>query len=288
MLITAPTLGLIRRVPVPHAVREFVAFGYKQARACIFAGSFFGLLFISTQFEVPGLARYDLILIGAIAIQIALLATRAESFDELKMIMLYHVLGFALEAFKTHPAIGSWSYPEDGLTKIGTVPLYSGFMYSAIGSYMSQAWRLFDLRLTNYPRKWLTVGLSIAIYANFFLNAFITDVRWYLFAAVGLIFLRTRVYFTPLDRTYWMPVSVSFVLIAFFVWVAENISTFFGAWQYPDQAQGWSVVDFHKITSWSLLVIISFVLIVDLKHLKYANRGAVPTRDENPHGTLSA
>ena len=63
-------------------------------------------------------------------------------------------------------------------------------------------------------------------------------------------FLRTRIYF----------------------WVAENISTFFDAWQCPDQALGWRVVDLHKITSWSLLVIISFVQIIDLKHLKYARR----------------
>jgi len=31
---------------------------------------------------------------------------------------------------------------------------------------------------------------------------------------------------------------------------------------------GWWVVDSQKITSWSLLVIISFVLIVHLKHQK--------------------
>lgn len=268
--LTAPVLGLLRRSPLPAPLKEFLAFGYKEARACIFAGSFFGLLFVSTKVEVPGLARYDLILIGAVVIQIALLASRIESTDELKMIMLFHVLGFALEAFKTHPDIGSWSYPEDGVTKLGTVPLYSGFMYSAIGSYLSQAWRLFDLRLIRYPPKWLTVVVSLAIYANFFLNAFVADVRWYLFAAVFAIFVRTRIYFTPLDRTCWMPAWLAFVLIAFFVWIAENISTFFKAWQYPDQALGWRVVDLHKITSWSLLVIISFVLIVDLKHLKYA------------------
>ncbi|MCL4122318.1 UNVERIFIED_CONTAM: hypothetical protein GTU68_044673 [Idotea baltica] len=272
MLVTAPILDFLRRLRLPPQLKEFLAFGYKQARACIFAGSFFGLLFISTKVDVPGLARYDLILIGALLIQFVLVATRVESLDELKMIMLYHVLGFTLEAFKTHPDIGSWSYPEDGLTKLGTVPLYSGFMYSAIGSYMSQSWRLLDLRLTGYPPKWLTVLVSAAIYVNFFTNAFVADIRWYLFVAVFLIFMRSRVYFTPLDRTYWMPVWLSFVLIAFFVWVAENISTFFDAWQYPDQALGWKVVDFQKITSWSLLVIISFVLIVDLKHLKYTKR----------------
>ena len=79
MLITAPTLGFLRRQRLAPVVKEFLAFGYKQARACIFAGSFFGLLFISTKVAVPGLARYDLILIGALTIQIVLVATRVES-----------------------------------------------------------------------------------------------------------------------------------------------------------------------------------------------------------------
>jgi len=275
MAVTEPVLDALRRLRVPPLAREFLAFGYKQARACIFAGSFFGLLFLSTRFEVSWIDRYDLILLGALAIQAVLVATRIESIDELKMIMMYHVLGFALEAFKTHPDIGSWAYPEDGLTKIRTVPLYSGFMYSAIGSYMSQAWRLFDLRLTHYPRRWVTIGLSVAIYANFFANAFVYDIRFWLLAAVVIVFLRSRVYFTTLDRTYWMPVWLAFGLIAVFVWIAENISTFFKAWQYPNQSEGWAIVDLHKITSWSLLVIISFVLIVDLKHIKSG-------RDERP------
>ena len=261
-------LRTLERLSMPELVREFVAFGIKEAQSCVFAGSFFALLFISTQFEVPGLARYDLILLGALLIQAVLLATGVESRDELKMIMAFHVIGFVLEYYKTQPAIGSWSYPEDGLTKVGTVPLYSGFMYSAIGSYMSQAWRRLDLRLTNYPNRAVTLVLCCAIYVNFFTNAFFYDIRYWLIAAVVVTFSRSRVYFTPMRRTFWMPIWVSFGLIAAFVWVAENISTFFGAWQYPDQALGWSVVDVSKLVSWSLLVILSFVLIAELKHVK--------------------
>ena len=261
-------LRTLARIPLPAHLKELVAFAIKEAQSCMFAGSFFGLLFISTQFEIPGLARYDLLFIGAVLIQAVLLATGIESRDELKMIMVFHVIGFVLEFYKTQPGIASWSYPEDGLTKIGTVPLYSGFMYSAIGSYMSQAWSRLHLRLDNYPTRWLTIMLCIAIYVNFFTNKFFYDIRYWLIAAVVLTFARSRVYFTPLNRTYWMPVWASFGLIALFVWVAENISTFFGAWQYPDQALGWTVVDLSKLVSWSLLVILSFVLIAELKHIK--------------------
>ena len=260
-------LAIINKLPLNVYVQEFLAFGWKQARACVFAGSFFALLYLSTLVELPT-PRYDFILLGAIAIQVVLLVTKVESTDELKMIVVFHLLGLVLELYKTHPDIGSWSYPEEGYTKLWTVPLYSGFMYSAIGSYMSQAWSLLGLRMEHYPSRWVMIPLCTAIYVNFFTNAFAYDIRYWLIAAVIALTARTRIMFTPLHKTFWMPLWVSFGLIAVFVWVAENISTLFGAWQYPDQALGWKVVDLSKLVSWSLLVILSFVLIAELKHVK--------------------
>jgi uncharacterized membrane protein YoaT (DUF817 family) len=65
-----------------------------------------------------------------------------------------------------------------------------------------------------------------------------------------------------------MPLNLAFLLIAFFIWVAENISTYLGAWQYPSQVHGWAIVSTGKITSWFLMVIISFILVAYLKHFK--------------------
>ena len=65
-----------------------------------------------------------------------------------------------------------------------------------------------------------------------------------------------------------MPLAISFLLIGFFVWLAENIATFLHGWQYPDQARAWSIVHSSKITSWFLLVIISFICVAQLKHVK--------------------
>jgi uncharacterized membrane protein YoaT (DUF817 family) len=31
------------------------------------------------------------------------------------------------------------------------VPLFTGFMYAAIGSYIARCWRLFDFRFTRHP-----------------------------------------------------------------------------------------------------------------------------------------
>ncbi|MDR6226802.1 uncharacterized membrane protein YoaT (DUF817 family) [Desmospora profundinema] len=70
-----------------------------------------------------------------------------------------------------------------------------------------------------------------------------------------------------------MPLALSFIFIGFFIWIAENIATFLGAWQYPNQQDVWSWVHLGKISSWFLLVIISFVIVAQLKHLKESRAG---------------
>lgn len=249
-------------------IREFALFGFKEARACVFAGGFFLILVLSKAVHVPGLPRYDFILLLALALQAALLAFRLETWDEAKVLILFHALGLALEIFKTNPAIGSWSYPEPGYAKLFGVPLYSGFMYAAVASYLCQAWRIFDLDLEREPDPRVSAGLAILIYLNFFTHHFIPDLRWVLSAAVLALFWRTRVAFTVTERRRRMPLALSFVLIGFFIWVAENLATAGGAWAYPDQRAGWRLVAFGKIHSWTLLVILSFVLVADLKRLK--------------------
>ncbi len=249
-------------------LQEFVVFGIKQARAAIFAGSFFVLLFISNHIPLFGLPRYDFLFLSAVLIQVVLYFYKLETKDEVKVIFLFHIIGLILELYKTSPGIGSWSYPEFGFLKIATVPLYSGFMYAAIGSYISQAWKIFKLELTNYHRYVLSVLLCALIYINFFTNHFIYDFRWILIPLVFIFFWKTRVYFTVLEKKRWMPMNMAFLLIAFFIWVAENISTYLGAWQYPDQVHVWKVVSTNKITSWFLMVIISFILVAYLKHFK--------------------
>ncbi len=256
-------------------IKEFFIFGLKQARAAIFAGSFFLLLFISNHISFLGIARYDFLFIAAVLIQIILYVTKLETKDELKVIFLFHIIGLILEIYKTNPAIGSWSYPEEGIFKIMTVPLYSGFMYAAIGSYISQAWKIFKLELINYKSYLASVILCFLIYLNFFTNHYIYDFRLFLIIFVFILFWKTKVYFTVTSERRFMPLNLSFILIAFFIWVAENISTYFGAWKYPDQIHEWTVVSTQKITSWFLMVIISFILVAYLKHFKRNRKGDV-------------
>ena len=260
---------LARVLPAPMAagLTEFIVFGLKEVAACIFAGSFLFLLAVSKHILIPGLTRYDFLFLSAIAIQVVLIAFRLESWREVAVLSLFHALGMALELFKTSPSVRSWSYPEAAFFHIGTVPLYSGFMYAAVASYLMQAWRLLDVRTSRFPPYWAAIILSAAIYANFFTNHFIPDVRWPLAAGVLVLFWRTRVHFTVIAVERSMPLPLSFFLIGFFIWVAENIATFFGAWVYPYQALLWAIVGPKKISSWMLLVIISFVLVAALKQI---------------------
>jgi uncharacterized membrane protein YoaT (DUF817 family) len=258
-----PELAGVRRAFV-----ELLYFVVKEARACLFVGLFFGAVFLVPRAGLFGIPRYDLLLVIAIAIQGWMLWAKLESWDEVKAITLFHLIGFCLELFKTSPAIRSWSYPDFAYTKLFGVPLFAGFMYAAVGSYIIQAWRLFDLRIRHHPPYWMATAIAMAIYGNFFTHHFIGDYRWYLAACALGLYARTRVIYRPYDRDRSMPLLVAFVLIGFFIWLAENVSTFFSIWRYPDQLGAWTQVHWSKWSSWSLLVVMTFTIVANLKHIK--------------------
>lgn len=253
---------------LPRFFTEFLFFGIKEARACLFAGLFFTAVFLVPHAGVFGIPRYDALLLIALAIQAWMVWARLETWDELKAISLFHVVGFVLEVFKTSAAIQSWSYPDFAYSKVLGVPLFSGFMYAAVGSYIIQAWRLLDLRITHHPPYWMATLIALLIYANFFTHHYIGDYRWYLAACALGLYARTTVIFKPYDRERAMPLFLAFILIGFFIWLAENISTFFGIWQYPNQLGAWSSVHLGKWSAWSLLVVMTFTIVANLKHVK--------------------
>ena len=49
--------------------------------------------------------------------------------------------------------------------------------------------------------------------------------------------------------------------VALFIYLAENIGTWAGAWAYPDQLDGWHPVSITKLVSWFLLMIVSVVMV---------------------------
>ena len=240
---------------------EFALFGFKQGWACLFGALMLALL-LATHLFYPAnaaLARYDFLTLAALAIQVAMLAFRLETLEEAKVILAFHVVGTVMELFKTFA--GSWVYPEPSLLRIGGVPLFSGFMYAAVGSYLARVGRIFEMRFEPYPRAIWTQLVAIAVYLNFFAHHWLPDIRLALFVAIAALFWRTRAKFTVWRTQRWMPLLVGWLLVALFIWFAENIATFARAWTYPDQAEGWTLVSPAKLGAWYLLMYISFVLV---------------------------
>jgi uncharacterized membrane protein YoaT (DUF817 family) len=240
---------------------EFVRFGLKQGWACLFGGAMVGLL-IATSLWYPrgaSLARYDFLFLAALAIQIGMLAFRLETFDEAKVIMIFHIVGTVMEVFKT--AVGSWLYPEAAFFRIGGVPLFSGFMYASIGSYIARSWRLFDFRFVRHPPFWAMFAVSIGIYANFYTHHYFADLRVALFAALAVLCGRTWLYYKIHHIHRRMPLLVGLFLVSVFIWIAENFGTLTRTWTYPSQINGWTMVPLGKLSSWFLLMTISYVMV---------------------------
>jgi len=246
---------------VTEVLVEFLVFGIKQAWACLFGGLLL-LGMISTRYFYPeslALARYDFLVLYAVVIQVTFLLTRLERPSEALVILIFHAVGTAMEVFKTDA--GSWIYPEENLLRIGGVPLFSGFMYAAVGSYFARVARVFELRWRSYPGLGVTLLLAAFIYVNFFSHHFIWDFRFGLFAMTAAVFWRTTVYFRVWRWQHQMPLLIGFFLVSVFIWIAENIATFTAIWLYPVQEEGWHMVPLQKLGSWYLLMIISWVLV---------------------------
>ena len=244
---------------LPHGLAEFVMFVLKQGWACLFGGLLLLAVICTKAIWADDwlITRYDALFAFAVLTQVAMLLFRLETLKEAKVILLFHLTGTAMEFFKV--SAGSWAYPEEAVFMVMGVPLFSGFMYASVGSYIARVIRIFDMRFAPYPPFWMTVVLAVAIYVNFFAHHFVWDIRWVLFAATVLLYGRTRITFT-VGQTYWMPLPVAAFLASFFLWVAENIGTLTGTWVYAGSAEfDWASIS--KMGSWYLLLYVSFVTV---------------------------
>lgn len=256
-------------------------FVLKQGWACLFGALMLAAILISRAIWQPDwpVARYDALFVFAVLVQVVFLRLRLETWAEARVILLFHLTGTAMEWFKVH--VGSWSYPEPGVLKLFDVPLFSGFMYAAVGSYMARVIRIFDMRFAPYPPFWMTVALAAAIYGNFFAHHYLPDIRLALFAATVILFGRTRIWFR-IGHRYWMPLPLAAFLTSLFLWLAENIGTLTGTWLYSGQ-NTLDRVSLAKIGSWYLLLYVSFVTVTLVSRQAIGPaRAASVTDPDNP------
>lgn len=271
-------LGDWARARLHPYLAEFIMFVLKQGWAALF-GLLFLLVIVLTRAiwqETWALSRYDALFLFAITTQAVFVWLRLEEWEEVKVIALFHLSGTVMEIFKLSQ--GSWDYPDQGLFELGGVPLFSGFMYASVGSYIARVIRIFHMQFAPYPPFWATLFLAGAIYVNFFAHHFLPDIRAGLFLATIALFWRTRIWFFPGSQPRWMPLPVAAGLSAVFIWIAENIGTLTQTWAYAGQGQ-FDMVSLGKLGSWYLLLYVSFVTVT------LVTRNALTPHPVHPHPT---
>lgn len=249
-------------------------FSYKAAFAALF-GILLLVAFVVTapmgSDPVYGFFRYDFLLFYALIIQVCLLYLKLESWAEAKVIALFHLMAMVMEVFLTHPQIASWQYPQPAVFKIMTVPLFAGFMYSAVGSFFARSLRLYHVSFEKLPGFTNMLCLAVLSYINFMSKFFIPDFRNLLFLWSIIIFWKTRIRFELKHHQFALPMLPVLILLAFIIWVAENISTFYKIWLYPSQVDAWHMVGWGKLGSWYLLLLLSLVLVLKILGIRSEN-----------------
>lgn len=184
------------------------------------------------------------------------------------VILVFHILAMCMEIFKVRE--GSWVYPDAFMLGILGVPLFAGFMYSAVGSYLVRLHGQFRIVYQHLPQPQALLLLSALCYANFFTHHYIADARWLLTAASFWLLWRTQVSVQVATSRYSLPVLMPLLVVAVLIWLAENMATYSRVWLYPNQIAAWQMVSLSKISSWYLLLLLSFALIV-VVHTRQAN-----------------
>jgi uncharacterized membrane protein YoaT (DUF817 family) len=111
-------MGDWARARLPYTIAELVLFVLKQGWACLFGGLLL-LAIIGTRLiwqpDWP-VHRYDALFPLRHRHPGRLSVGELETWEEARVILLFHLTGTAMEWFKV--GAGSWAYPEPGLFKV--------------------------------------------------------------------------------------------------------------------------------------------------------------------------
>jgi uncharacterized membrane protein YoaT (DUF817 family) len=272
--LTANLCGIIlfywidRKVPpwsemnLLSVIVRFTKLVFKFTMAAIFALVVFLTLGITKGWEFHYISRYDSLFLFFILFQVLLIMLKYESKKDLHIILSFHMLGLFMELYKVH--FGGWSYPETAYLKFGGVPLYSGFMYGSVAGFLLQLWKRLKISLSRWPSSSIVAIIGLVTYLNFFSMDISIEFRSFLIFLVVFVFAKSKIEYTNTTKKRSVPIVFIFSGLGIFVWIAENIATYLGAWAYPYQLSHWQMVHLSKINSWFLLGVVCFILVVEL------------------------
>ena len=209
------------------------------------------------------IARYDALLIYALALQAVMLLLRMETWAEMRVIFLFHLTGTAMEMFKVN--MGSCPIRRLGFSNSAMCHCFLD-LCASVGSFITRAIHVCDMRFAPFAPKWMLFALAGLIYINFFTHHFIPDLRYALIVASLVLFWRTRIWFPFIRHVYW-PMPLSAGLSSFFLWIAENIGTFTHTWIYNGAGHN-MIVDLQKMGSWYMLLYLSFATVLMCSDMK--------------------
>jgi uncharacterized membrane protein YoaT (DUF817 family) len=259
---------LLRRREIDYgtATWRLLRFGRTLAISAVFPVVIFGTLAATRHMSFGPFARYDVLFVSFILLQLALILAKFEDWHDARIAISFHLVGLGLELYKVN--VGAWSYPEDAWTKIHNVPLYSGFMYGSVAAFLSQLWKRLRFSLIHWPGPFAVALMGMAIYLHYFASGYSAGTRSLLMLGTGWLFARSRLVFSNSGQRRSIPVLFVFSALGLFIWLAENLATYLGAWAYPYQLEHWQMVKLGKINAWFLLGIVSFILVAEQVRLR--------------------
>lgn len=169
-------------------------------------------------------------------------------------------------------AQGERSYPLEGWSEIGGVPLLAGFGGAAVVSYVCRLWRLLAIEVEHFQSV-MAGGVALLIYANFISRHWLLDIRALLAPLLLVVLRRCWVTFTLCDRQRRIPAALGYLATVLPLWALERLCAFLA-----DDGWLWSAVPVGSAGSWALLVAAAFLAVTFLKSREgsWYNRGAVP------------
>jgi uncharacterized membrane protein YoaT (DUF817 family) len=271
---------LLRReqVDLGSVARRLFQFGRTLAVSAVFPCAIFGTLAATRHMSFGPFARYDVLFAAFVLLQLALILAKFEDWHDARIAISFHVVGLGLELYKVN--VGAWTYPEEAWTKIHNVPLYSGFMYGSVAAFLSQLWKRLQFSLTHWPAPYAVALLGMGIYLHYFASGYTAGMRSLLMLGTGWLFARSRLVYVNSGQRRSIPVLFVFSALGLFVWIAENLATYLGAWAYPYQLEHWQMVTLSKINAWFLLGIVSFILVAEQVRIRTRRNAAGESGDE--------